>query len=44
LRSCVIQKGIQGVDRIVPVGSALAMNLFWDGYDVIRLLSRVIVV
>lgn len=43
LRAAVINKGIQGVDRIVPVGSALAMSLFWDGYDIIRLLSRVIV-
>lgn len=31
-----------GVDRIVPIGNALEIDIIWDGYDVIRSLSRVI--
>lgn len=31
-----------GVDRIVPVGKALDMGVFWDGFDIVRTLSRVI--
>ena len=30
------------VDRIVPLGMALDMNIIWDGYDVVSHLSRVI--
>lgn len=29
-----------GIDRIVPVGRALDFSLTWDGYDLIRGLSR----
>ena len=29
-----------GISRIVPVGSALEMNLNWDGNDIIRILSK----
>jgi len=38
----VFNYGILGVDRIVPIGRALDMNIEWDGYDVIAALSRVI--
>ncbi len=30
----------RGVDRIVPVGQAMDIGVFWDGYDVIGSLSR----
>lgn len=40
--SSLINKNISGVDRIVPVGMALDMNVIWDGYDIIKELSRVI--
>ncbi len=33
---------LRGIDRLVPVGSALDMTLLWDGYDVIASLSRII--
>lgn len=36
----VLQNHCQGVDRIVPFGSALDMNVYWDGYDIIGQLSR----
>lgn len=33
---------LRGIDRIVPVGSAMEMNVIWDGYDLVRTLSRII--
>jgi hypothetical protein len=38
----IFKYGVLGVDRIVPIGRALDMNIEWDGYDVIRALSRII--
>ena len=29
-----------GIDRIVPFGQALNINLIWDGYDLTKILSR----
>ncbi|WP_207641582.1 acyl-CoA reductase [Syntrophomonas palmitatica] len=29
-----------GVDRVVPMGKSMDFNLVWDGYDLIRSLSR----
>jgi len=31
-----------GIDRVVPIGSALDMTFNWDGYDLISKLSRII--
>jgi hypothetical protein len=31
-----------GVDRFVPVGSALDISTIWDGYDLIKTLSRIV--
>lgn len=33
-----------GVDRIVPMGKSMDFSLVWDGYDLIRQMSRRIVV
>ena len=30
----------RGGDRIVPIGETLEFSLFWDGYDLIRDMSR----
>lgn len=38
----VINNRLKGIDRIVPIGSALDFSVIWDGYDLIRSLSRVI--
>ncbi len=43
LSDWVVKNGLGGVDRIVPVGHALDFSLTWDGYDLIRTLSREIV-
>jgi hypothetical protein len=38
------QAGARGVDRLVPVGEALAFDVIWDGYDLIEdFLRRVTV-
>lgn len=31
---------IKGIDRIVPIGRTLDFSLVWDGYDLIREMSR----
>jgi hypothetical protein len=38
----IFKYGILGVDRVVPIGRALDMNIEWDGYDIIKTLSRII--
>ena len=38
----IIENNVSGIDRIVPVGRALDMDVVWDGYDVISSLSRVV--
>ena len=37
-----IDASVEGIDRIVPVGNGLHLDLIWDGYDIIRMLSRII--
>jgi len=38
----VMRNRLTGIDRIVPVGLALDIGIKWDGYDIVRTLSRVI--
>ena len=40
LRGFVIANGLTGIDRIAPVGHTMDFALTWDGYDLIRTLSR----
>ena len=42
LKKFVINNNLKGIDRIVPTGQGLSMNLNWDGYDINQALSRVI--
>ena len=42
LKNFVIDNKLNGIDRIVPIGQALDINLTWDGYDIIGTLSRYI--
>ena len=42
LKNFVIDNKLHGIDRIVPIGQALEMSLTWDGFDIIRSLSRII--
>ena len=36
--------GPKGLDRVVPIGKTMEFSLVWDGYDLIRELSRQIIV
>jgi hypothetical protein len=38
----VLEGGWRGIDRIAPFGTALDLDVFWDGVDVIRALSRIV--
>lgn len=38
----VVKNRLSGIDRIVPIGSALDIGVIWDGFDIIRSLSRII--
>lgn len=42
LREFVTHYRLRGIDRIVPIGSALDIGLLWDGYDLIASLTRAI--
>ena len=39
----LIEAGIKGVDRVVKIGHTMDFSLIWDGYDLIREMSREIV-
>lgn len=38
----LVQSGIKGVDRIVPVGKTMDFCLIWDGYNLVEKLTRTI--
>lgn len=40
IRNMVLQNGVRGVDRIVPLGHTMDLEFFWDGYDMIAAMSR----
>ena len=42
LLNFVLKNRLSGIDRIVPLGNALDMDIIWDGYDIVRSLSRII--
>ena len=42
LTDFVLRNRLLGIDNITPVGSALDIGVIWDGYDIIRSLSRTI--
>jgi len=44
IKSFLLRNNLLGIDRVVPIGKALDINLIWDGYDVIDSLSRIITI
>ena len=40
IQSLVLQNGVRGVDRIVPLGHTMDLEFLWDGYDMIDAMSR----
>ncbi len=39
----LIQSGLRGIDRVVPVGKTMDFDLLWDGYDIPTILTRTVV-
>ncbi|MBP3805433.1 MAG: hypothetical protein J6I76_16370 [Oribacterium sp.] len=39
----LIQSGVKGIDRVVPIGKTMDFDLIWDGYNLPSLLTRTIV-
>jgi hypothetical protein len=44
LKEFIINNHLLGIDRIVPIGSAMDIGLTWDGYDLVNILTRTICV
>ena len=42
LKDLVLENSLLGIDRIVPIGQAMDIGVIWDGYDIVRSLSRVL--
>lgn len=42
IRKIVLMYRLTGIDRITPVGKAMDIGVIWDGYDLIRMLSRIV--
>lgn len=38
----LLESGIKGVDRVVPIGKTMDFDLIWDGYDLTERLTRTI--
>ncbi len=39
----LIEAGVKGIDRVVPVGKTMDFDLIWDGYHLPSLLTRTVV-
>lgn len=42
LKDKIVASGTLGIDRVVPVGSAMDIDVVWDGYDLVGEMSRII--
>lgn len=40
VRRFVVENHLRGIDRIVPIGKAMDIGIIWDGFDLVRILSR----
>lgn len=38
----ILENQIKGIDRIVPLGRSMEMSYLWDGYNLLRTLTRII--
>ena len=39
----LLNAGVKGIDRVVPMGKAMDFDLIWDGYDLSSFLTRIVV-
>ncbi len=37
----LIATNVRGVDRIVPIGKAMDIDVIWDGFDLVRVVARI---
>ena len=42
IRKAVLAQRLKGIDRITPIGKAMDIGVIWDGYDLVRMLSRIV--
>lgn len=42
LRRQIVEHHLRGIDRIVSIGQAMDVGVVWDGFDLVRCLSRVV--
>ena len=40
----LLESGIKGVDRIVPVGHTMDFDFIWDGYNLFERMTRVVII
>ena len=40
LKKFIQNNQINGLNRIVPIGQALNINFYWDGYDILNILTK----
>lgn len=40
IKELVVNNGVRGVDRIVPLGKTMELEFYWDGYNMIDAMSR----
>lgn len=38
----IVARSLRGIDRVVPIGSAMDIDIVWDGYDLVSELSRIV--
>ena len=38
----IVKNRLSGIDRVVPIGKALDIGVYWDGYDILGSLTRII--
>lgn len=42
LTNMVLEHGWLGIDRIVPIGKALDLDVIWDGYNIVEEMTRIV--
>lgn len=40
----LVSQGVQGIDRVVPIGKTMDFELIWDGYDLLKNMTRIITI
>ena len=40
----LIESGVKGIDRVVPIGKTMDFDLIWDGYNLPALMTRTVII